>query len=90
MNRFDFDCPPVFLIVICKILKPLLTVFGFVFLIAGGLYSLLSAYCIWKVCAMSGWHGLIETKYTLHIVIYFVLLAGINQLRYWVYKITDG
>lgn len=88
--EFDLDFPPGFLIIICKILNPILTVLGFLFLIAGGLYSLLSAYTVWKVCTVSGWHGLIETKYTLHIILYFVLLFAINHLRYLVYRIADN
>lgn len=88
--EFDLDFPPGFLIVICKILNPILTILGFLFLIAGGLYSLLAVYSVWKVCAVSGWHGLIETKYTLHIVLYLVLLFIINRLRYLVYRIADN
>lgn len=87
--EFDLDFPPGFLIVICKILNPILTILGFLFLIAGGLYSLFAAYSVWKVCAVSGWHGLI-TKYTLHIVLYFVLLFIIGRLRYIVYRIADN
>lgn len=85
----DLDFPPTFLVIICKIIKPIISILGFVFLVGGGLYSLLAAYTVWKVCAVSGWHGLIETKYTLHIVLYFVLLFAINHIRYLIYKITE-
>lgn len=84
----DLDFPPTFLVIICKIIKPIISILGFMFMVGGGLYSLFAAYTIWTACTSSGWQGIIS-KYTLHIVLYFVILFLINHVRYLVYKITE-
>lgn len=82
-------CPPFFLVIICKILKPIFTLGGFIFLMGGGLYCLLAIYNLWTAFNASGWQGLLSI-YTLHIILYFVLLWIINTIRFFICLILDN
>lgn len=84
-----FMSPPAFLVVVCKILNPVFTIGGFVFLIGGGLYCLFAAYNLLTAFNALGWHGLLS-EYTLHIVLYVALVWLIKTIRYWIYRILKA
>lgn len=79
---------PRFVFFLCKILYSILNFGGFIFMIIGGIFSLIWAYSIWQLCAASGWHGLFETKATLYIIAYLVLMVIIDKVRSFLFKIT--
>lgn len=80
---------PTFVVVLCKILNPILTLASFVFLIAGSLFSLFCAYSLYKTCTVSGWHGILETRYALYIILFFVINFIIGKLRLIVHMVAN-
>lgn len=80
---------PGFVVVLCKIINPILTLASTIFLIAGGLFSLLCAYSLYKVCVVSGWHGIFETRYALYIILFFVINFLVGRLRLIIYMIIN-
>ena len=85
----EFREIPRFVLFLCKILNFILNYGGFLFAIVGGIFSLIWAYGIWQLCADHGWRGLFETKNTLYIIAYLVLLFVINKIRFLLFKIID-
>lgn len=71
---------PEFLVTIGSILeKPLhfiLTIYKMAILV-----NALFVWQIYKVCAVSGWQGIFQTKYTLYIIAYFVLMLVLDKLH---------
>lgn len=82
-------CPPGFLVIICKILKPILFLIDFAFFICGGLYCLFAAYNLWIAFNASGWQGLLSI-YTVHIISFFVILWIIRSVRFFICLILDS
>lgn len=71
---------PRFVIFLCKILYQIFNIGGFVFAIAGGIFSLMCAYFVWK--------GTMEITGIIYIIIYFALMFIINKFRFILYKIN--
>ena len=84
----EFQDTPRFVVVLCKILKPIFDILGFVYAIIGGVAALCFTYSVWKFCAEVGWLGIFKTWDTLYIAIYLVLLFVIQKIRFLIFKIT--
>lgn len=78
--------PVVFL---CKILKFILDVGGFIFILVGGVVMLVSAWKILQAIDASGWRGLLDWP-TLYVAGYFAAMFIINKLRWLMYRIVNG
>lgn len=90
-KRFSLEdaliCPPTLVVILCYILKPILLYGGFVFMLCGGLLSLIMAYGIIKSCITFGWHGILTIN-TVYILAYLVIMFIIDKLRYIVYLVV--
>ena len=51
-----------------------------------GLINIFFCWQIYKIVSAVGWKGIIQTKYSLYILIYFVLLFILKQVYYALYK----
>lgn len=71
---------PDFLVFIGGILEKPLCIFLTIYEMA----IVVNAFFIWqiyKVCSVSGWQGIFQTKYTLYVLTYFVLLLLLGKLH---------
>lgn len=86
-EKYDFE-KPAFLVSISGI-------FAKVFHIIVTLYTMaivVNAFFIWqiyKACAASGVHGLIETTYPLYIAVYFIGLFVLKKVYYLLYRYAN-
>lgn len=80
---------PAPVVFVCKILKIILDVGGFIFMIIGGVAMLVSAWKILQAIDASGWRGLLDWP-TLYVVGYFAAMFIINKLRWLMYRIVNG
>lgn len=74
---------------LCKALKFILDVGGFLFMIVGGVAMLVSAWKILQAIDASGWRGLLDWP-TLYVAGYFAAMFIINKLRWLMYRIVNG
>lgn len=79
---------PRFLVFIADILQKIMCLVMTLYTVAG-LSVFYFAWQIYKVCKVSGWHGLIETKYTLYIVAYAVVFALLKAVYFALYKYAN-
>lgn len=80
---------PGYVLWLCKALKFILDVGGFLFMIGGGIAMLAAAWAVWKAWGSSGWRGLLDWN-TANIIGYFAAMFIINKLRFLMFRIVEG
>lgn len=80
---------PGYVLWLCKALKSVLDIGGFLFMIGGGIAMLAAAWAVWQACSASGWRGLLDWP-TLYVVGYFAAMFIINKLRFLMFRIIEG
>lgn len=81
---------PDFLVIICKILYPFISLITYVFAIFGFIICLISVYNLWKTCSASGWQEIFKNKETLYIIFSVVGIKIISEIRFWIYRIKES
>lgn len=86
-KRFDksFKHKNSVLLFLSKVFTSIFTILCVLWTIAG-LANIYFVYQIYKVCQVSGWHGIIETKWSLYIVAYIIIYYVLKQAHYRLYK----
>ena len=69
-------------VILCKILYQILNIGGFVFMIVGGIFSLVCAYSVWK--------GTAGIKGIIYIILYLLLMFIIKKVSFLLYRIIDA
>lgn len=80
---------PAPIVYICKILKIILDIGGFAFMIVGGITMLVSAWKLFQIFDTVGWSALLSCD-TIYIVGYFIIMFVIDRGRFWIYRIVNG
>lgn len=79
---------PTILISICGFLEKFLHIIVTIYTMA----IVVNAVFIWeiyKVCSVSGWQGIFQTKYTLFVLAYFVLLLILKKVYFELYRYAN-
>lgn len=75
---------PEFLMLLARFFYKVIHFLHFIYSLCG-LSNLYFAWKIYKVCSVAGWLGIVQTKYTLYIVLYFAIWFIVSKLNFKLY-----
>lgn len=75
---------PEFLMLLARFFYKVIHFLHFIYSLCG-LSNLYFAWKIYKVCSVAGWLGIVQTKYTLYIVLYFAFWFIVSKLNFKLY-----
>ncbi|MBP1553327.1 MAG: hypothetical protein J6C76_00775 [Oscillospiraceae bacterium] len=89
-GKFDewIQFAPAYVVFLCKILKVVLDIGGFVYMLIGGFLTLFFVWQVLKAVHINGWSGLLN-KSMIYIIIYLISIFIINKLRFIMYRIVN-
>lgn len=77
----EFRDIPRAVMILYKILYQIFNIGGFLFMIAGGMFSLICVYSVYK--------GIMRMNGIIYIILYLVIMFLVKKISFWLYRIIN-